>query len=151
MYSFRSEHLPEALRVFARCSDHLFCRMAVHCQLRVLDTPGTSRSQRARTIPLSYAPLAVQGMVDPNRIQKANSWINCSAEWQFIVNWSLIQHWELMTLKVAKYTSMFCNTSSPRDSRSEQDSKSECSNQVHDSFKHLSHHWLPEEGLHVEF
>ena len=23
--------------------------------------------------------------------------------------------------------------------------------QVHDSFKHLSHHWLPEEGLHVEF
>ena len=22
--------------------------------------------------------------------------------------------------------------------------------QVHDSFKHLSHHWLPEEGLHVE-
>ena len=22
--------------------------------------------------------------------------------------------------------------------------------QVHDSFKHLSHHWLPEDGLHVE-
>ena len=60
------------------------------------------------------AQLAVQGMVDPNRIQKTNSWINCSAEWQSIVNWSLIQPWELMKLKVAKYTSMFFNTSSPR-------------------------------------
>ena len=30
----------------------------------------------------------------------------------------------------AKYTSMFCNPSSPRDSRPKQDSKSECSNQL---------------------
>ena len=41
-----------------------------------------------QNIPPCSATLAVQGIVDPNRIQSLNVQINCSAFWQSIVDWS---------------------------------------------------------------
>ena len=63
--------------------------------------------------------LNMSSRLDTISLLKLETTVHCQLEFDTILG-----------IDEAKYTSMFCNTSSPRDSRPKQGSKSECSNQL---------------------